>query len=433
MSEPSSNDELALEVERLRRENEQLLEFLYLVPVGLSQLDQRGDVTLASSAAAQLLMPLAERADLTNLFEILDLYAPELRNAVRLHASSHGPIVEGRRIDLRALGQMRGPAVLSVGLTKIDADRIMAIVQDVSRIVEQERAIFADQQRFRAIYEGMRDTMICTLDQEDRIDTWNASGERLLGFSSDDVVGKPLDNFVATGESKSFRRARDPRIAGWTEIEGWTQRKDRTRFWGEGVVSVLHNEEGAVRGFAVVLRDMTERKLAADRLVELATKDALTGLSNRRVFYEVAENEITRRLRYPAPLSLLMIDADRFKAINDGHGHPAGDEVLRHLASVLRAQLRRTDLAARFGGEEFVVLLPGTNAQGALVLAERIRNAVASTPVTFEERSIPYTVSIGIGEAAKDADLKTVLGAADRAVYRAKSEGRNRTVVDQEG
>ncbi len=428
MTEASAPEGTDSEAETLRKENERLLEFLYLVPVGLAEVDPLGDVALMNSSGAQLLMPLAEAPVLTNLFDVLDPYAPELRNIVRLHAEPSGVICEGRRVDLRALGRTEGPAHLAVGLVKIDAERIMAVLQDVSRTVEQERALFADRQRFRAIYEGMRDSMICTLGRDERIDSWNASGEHLFGFSADEILGSGLAALVL--DEGSHALLDQVRQAGWSEIQGWSTRKDATRFWGEGVLAALHDEQGTICGYSVVLRDLTERKLAHEKLVALATTDTLTGLANRRTFYDQADKEIARRTRYPCPLSVVMVDADRFKSVNDTHGHAAGDDVLRHLASILRATVRTTDLPARYGGEEFVILLPETNAAGAAQVAERIRAAVEQWPARSGDKIIAYTVSLGVAEAQHaTADIKAMLAAADEALYRAKSEGRNRVVT----
>ena len=384
--------------EDLRRENERLTEFLYLVPVGLAQVNALGDVALMNSTGAQLLMPLADSPALTNLFDLLDPYAPELRNLVRQHTAPSGVICEGRRVAIASVGRGRArrPVHLAVGLVKIDADRVMAVVQDISHTVEQERALFADQQRFRAIYEGMRDSMIWTLVAHE-------------------------------GERQPLERARQ---AGWSELEGWTTRKDGLRFWGEGVVATLHDEEGAISGYSVVLRDRSERKLARDKLLELATTDALTGLSNRLTFQEQGDREIVRRARYKSSLSILMIDADRFKSVNDMHGHAAGDEVLRNLASVLKSSVRATDPAARYGGEGFVVLLPETALPEAILVVERIRAAVEASNVQIDDKIIRYTISIGVSEAGGAAsDLKTMLAAADGALYRAKNEGRNRVLA----
>jgi diguanylate cyclase (GGDEF)-like protein len=164
------------------------------------------------------------------------------------------------------------------------------------------------------------------------------------------------------------------------------------------------------------------------RTAALAATDALTGLFNRRVFDVRLAEEVQRTRRFGQFFSLLLLDIDHFKRINDRHGHMFGDQVLRRLADVLRAQMREVDVVARFGGEEFVVVLPGTDATGAQQMAERLRASIAATDFAFGEQApVPVTVSVGTAsfpeDAASGADL---LAHADVALYQAKANGRNR-------
>ena len=172
------------------------------------------------------------------------------------------------------------------------------------------------------------------------------------------------------------------------------------------------------------------------RTRELALQDELTGLANRRALEQMLANEVERAQRHGRPLSILMADIDHFKAINDTHGHRAGDEVLRELARVLADKLRSIDRAARYGGEEFCVLMPDTPAEEARRVAERIRRAVeAHTFVVESEDGEPpiglrLTVSAGVAGLPEDAaTLEALVDAADRALYDAKRQGRNRVVV----
>ncbi len=162
---------------------------------------------------------------------------------------------------------------------------------------------------------------------------------------------------------------------------------------------------------------------ANDKLEALATHDALTGAKNRRAFSEKFDEEWSRARRYGTPLSVVMLDVDKFKQFNDTFGHPAGDEVLKRVASVLMAAVRGTDFLARYGGEEFVVLLPNTDAEGAMILAGRLREKIESAP--WKERAV--TASLGVSSLLPihktTADL---LQAADAALYQSKEKGRNR-------
>ncbi len=199
----------------------------------------------------------------------------------------------------------------------------------------------------------------------------------------------------------------------------------------------LDDIASAVGAFGVVLsqinertaeleREIAERQQAQAKLVELATTDSLTGLHNRRHFMETATQEFERARRYRMPLSLLMIDADRFKSINDRFGHHIGDEVLKALAMIGRRQLREIDLFARLGGEEFAVLLPQTDFVDARVVAERLRQAIAGHTVDTEQGVLNFTVSLGLSSLnPATVDLDDLLRQADVALYQAKQNGRN--------
>src|SRR5579884_742451 len=173
-----------------------------------------------------------------------------------------------------------------------------------------------------------------------------------------------------------------------------------------------------------------QKTLQQERLHGMAYTDAMTGLKNYRAFRTQLDEEVRRATRYKHPLSLLLLDLDRFKQINDRYGHQMGDRLLAHLASVLRASLRDTDLPARYGGEEFVVLCPETGAADAALVAERIRQAVERTPFQdTQDGTIGVTVSIGVATYPVDAeDEANLLRLADMALYEAKRSGRNRVV-----
>ncbi|MBI3393367.1 MAG: GGDEF domain-containing protein [Nitrospirae bacterium] len=170
------------------------------------------------------------------------------------------------------------------------------------------------------------------------------------------------------------------------------------------------------------------------KAVELASTDGLTGLANRRTFQVRLEEEIDRSERYQHPFTLMILDIDHFKKVNDTHGHPAGDVVLRELARLLKAAVRTVDFVARYGGEEFVILLPETGGTHSREIAERIRTRAAKTPVTLPDgKEISFTISLGVacypscGKAAAD-----IVDRADQALYIAKQSGRDRVCLYRE-
>jgi len=172
------------------------------------------------------------------------------------------------------------------------------------------------------------------------------------------------------------------------------------------------------------------KRLEARRLGMLAMGDELTGLPNRRALLQRLETELERARRNAQPLSVLMVDADHFKAINDTHGHAAGDQVLRHLAAMLGKALRAGDWVGRLGGEEFLAVLPDASLQHTHAIAERMREAIATAPCHTPKATVPVTVSIGAATHRGDAETSDMLlQRADGALYAAKTQGRNRVAV----
>lgn len=172
-----------------------------------------------------------------------------------------------------------------------------------------------------------------------------------------------------------------------------------------------------------------ELQTANEKLRELATKDGLTGLYNHRYFQEALEKEINRSLRNETPLSLVLLDIDDFKSINDQYGHPVGDTVLKGIAEVLKKTVRDSDLLARYGGEEFGVILPETDLKGGALLAERLRRAVEAEETTSDDYSIQTTISLGVTTYAPSTGnrgMSEFITAADKGLYHSKETGKNK-------
>ena len=405
----------------------ELLEFLYLTPVGVVKFRQNGAIRMANPMATQLLMPLAPDADMTNLYRALSNVLPDLRERV---ARFHAPC--GQLCDQLQLSAPGTGTVLTLTVHKIDPDTLMGVIQDISLAIEQETRLRDDQRRVWAIFENVRDYAIYTVDLGGRVDGWNRSLERIGGWREADVVGRPISMFFPEDDraltTDLLSRARS---AGTAELEGWRIRRDGSRFWGNTVATATPDADGQVCGYVLVTRDLTARKRMEDRLVALSITDPLTTAFNRRAGETMLADAYGLWRREGRVFSVLMVDCDHFKRVNDRWGHDAGDKVLVRLVQTCREKLRDLDTTFRWGGEEFLVLVPGANSVVSVTIAERLREAVAALVIEAPSDSITITVSIGVAEvAASDEGSPDTVRRADRAVYQAKANGRNRVVAD---
>ncbi|GCL63179.1 sensor domain-containing diguanylate cyclase [Pseudaquabacterium pictum] len=423
------------------QDHEALLQFLYMAPIGLVQARPDGEILMVNPLCAQLLMPLVPDGCLDNLFTALQAVAPDLAHRAASFQDTHGLVCEAMQLPIGACTDgAAGPQVLSLTLLKLDSERLMAVLSDITQAVQRDRALRHSQAWIHSIVSSINDYALLPLDAEGRISAWNASVERLTGHGSDQVLGRPLALFYPDGQLPPQRladRLLEADLHGWTLDEGWRMRADGSRFWGSCLIAPLHapgDQRPDERAYSLIIRDITDRREANEALRRSVLCDHLTGLANRRAFFEAAELELHRWQRQPRPLALVAFDADHFKQINDRHGHAAGDAVLRHLAAGLGATFRNLDLVARSGGEEFLVLLPGTNLDGARAAAWRLCQAVADREVLVDGVPIRCTMSAGV--AAMDAEvdgLDALIKRADLALYQAKALGRNRVECWQPG
>ncbi len=244
------------------------------------------------------------------------------------------------------------------------------------------------------------------------------------------LVGRAPDVGVSLLDGEVSRHhARFRVVDGRVEVED-LESTNGTRVNGEpihGPVDLRPGDRIAIGGHVLklVFLDPLERAFH-ETLLDLSTKDPLTGLANRASALGELQNRFGLSQRYGRPLSVVVCDLDHFKRVNDTHGHGAGDFVLHTFGERLMATLREADLAGRIGGEEFLMVLPETDLSGARPFAERLRRAIASTPVPLPGRGISVSCSLGIAErSAMDLNAGQLLARADAALYRAKAGGRD--------
>lgn len=422
------------------QELEALLQFMYLAPVGLMQVRPDGEVVMMNPRCAQWLMPLAPAGQLDNLFQALGTLAPDLAQRVAAFTEPSGRICEGLQLPVRA-GRADGPPaqVLSLTLMRLDAERLMVVLDDITEQLRRERALRQSQAWMHSVVHGAEDYALIALDGRGRIVHWNDSIGRVLGDRRAELLGRPFAALLE-GDDAARRAAetlREADASGWAFDESWMRRADGGRIWASSLVAPMHPPNTAADeggGYSLIVHDMTDRREALESLRRAMSSDHLTGLANRRAFFETGALELERCARHGLPLSVLMFDADHFKAINDGHGHAAGDAVLRHVADTLAAGFREADMVARLGGEEFAVLLPGLPLAEAQAAAERVCLQLRHTPARVGSVEIACTVSAGVAQRDGSADdLDGLLQRADFALYAAKAAGRDRVCHWQPG
>lgn len=258
--------------------------------------------------------------------------------------------------------------------------------------------------------------------------------ERLTGYTPREIRQQGFASLVQAitepaAERLTAEAIRSRRLAGTTgeyRADYLIRTKDGGRRWLADHSTPWLGRRGEVVGSLGVLVDITHRKRLEESLRVMATMDQLTGVANRRHFLELAEREASRSQRYGRPLSLVLMDIDHFKRVNDRWGHPAGDKVLEEVCRACAGALRESDLLGRLGGEEFAALLVECGQEEALAAAERLRRAVAAGRAHYQGRDIRVTLSLGAAQLGPGERLADLLARADRALYQAKAGGRDR-------
>lgn len=278
-------------------------------------------------------------------------------------------------------------------------------------------------------------------DHKSRFFLMNRACEEQWGMSFAELRGTDASQFFPPEQMEQFlakdRSIFDGRKPVEFEETFWSAAKKADRI-GYTFKLPMYDASGNPQYLVCVTLDITERKLAQAALLAsekelrvLATTDVLTELPNRRQFIARLTEEFARAQRLGnQPCSILMLDLDRFKRINDTHGHAMGDAVLQHFSRLMRKAFRNFDMTARVGGEEFAIILPGSDLAAARTSAERLREIVAKSPLVQDGKTIPVTVSIGAaGIDPNDSAADQTLIRADEALYRAKENGRNQVVI----
>jgi diguanylate cyclase (GGDEF)-like protein/PAS domain S-box-containing protein len=344
-------------------------------------------------------------------------------------------------------------------LSPLNADSTLWVAHDISNRKQAEQALQTAEANYRSIFENATVGIYQSAPRGGFLSV-NPIMARIFGYDSPEEMLSSIASiekqyYVNPADRHEFQRLLLEQ-GEVRELITENRRKDGGHIWVQENARAIKDGNGNILRYEGFITDITERKQAEDELrrakealetanldllesVErerlLACTDGLTGLCNHRYLFELAEREFHAAVRYQRSLTFLMFDMDGFKQVNDTLGHAAGDKLLVRVAQTVVAQVRASDVVARYGGDEFIVLLPHASASQALPIAERIRASVEGLRLDAshaDEEPLAITLSIGISEMQhmpSDENVERIIQRADDALYKAKRSGRNRTVI----
>jgi diguanylate cyclase (GGDEF)-like protein/PAS domain S-box-containing protein len=324
---------------------------------------------------------------------------------------------------------------MNIGVsTNQDGQKVtVGSVRDVTQQITALKELQASKDEFQAIFDHLPDVFYRT-DMQGFVTKISPSCFKHLGFTPEEMIGTKLASYYETPEER--KKIVQAIIKGGgkaTQVEAALKHKNGNIVWVSTSAYTRYGEDGTPIYIEGIARDITDRKRIEDQLVALSRTDVLTGAYNHGHFMDKSEDTIKVMKRYGHSASLIMMDLDYFKNINDQYGHHAGDMALKAFAEVCRNEIREPDIFGRLGGEEFALMLPQTPLEQARILAERIRKATAAIRLPVDDHIIGITVSIGFAAVGtKDRALENALRRADRAMYKAKKDGRNKVCEARE-
>ncbi|WP_237903516.1 diguanylate cyclase [Azospirillum brasilense] len=302
---------------------------------------------------------------------------------------------------------------------------IVGVIHDLTEGLPSE-------ERLQAILEQSPIGVSVSRRDDGKIIFVNTRFAELIGLKREDLIGRQARDYYLDRHQRERVIDRLRSYGSVTNMEVQFRRADGSSFW-----TLFTVNQAVIQGVQVNLAwiyDYTDRRNMEEALRDMASRDPLTGIYNRRSFMELARSQLARAHRFSEPMSVFVLDVDHFKRINDSYGHATGDDALRMVAGGCQAILREYDILGRLGGEEFVVVLPGATAEESRVVAERVRRHLSRMAIPGPEGRFHLTSSIGIAALDGSYDtLEKAIHRADLALYRAKREGRNRVVVYEPG
>ena len=314
---------------------------------------------------------------------------------------------------------------INVDTIEYEGNKIsLGTLHDITQKKKTQQALIQSQSDIHSILNNIPDVFY-RADIDGIITFVSPSCELELGYKPEEMIGKPMIDFYCDpSDREKILKALYEGKGKARQVHAYLRHKDGHSCWVSTNAYIRLNSDGEPIGVEGVARNMTEQKLLEDKLKKFAQIDDLTKVYNRRYFLQLCNKQLNISKRYNHSASVLMIDLDAFKKINDTYGHQYGDETLRHFAETCELHLRDSDIFGRLGGEEFAVFLPETGLEDARNLAERLRLEVKNSVLELGEKRISFSISIGVSMMNIDQDvtIERLLNQADQAMYRAKQE-----------
>ncbi len=318
------------------------------------------------------------------------------------------------------------------------ADEKFRMIQTCVEITEKKRLeeqLNLSMKRFEAVVNNAYDGII-TIDEQQNIKLFNDAAQSMFGYSEQEIVGQPLTKLLPDkyqnkhhGYVEGFKRSQVDSRPMQTRAAVQGLRKDGSEFAIEVTISKIRIADNVE--FTAVIRDISEKNQLLEELILSSRRDPLTELYNRRYFTELLNAEITRSKRFKRGFSLLMLDIDHFKSINDRFGHTCGDAALIAFSKTLTNSIREVDTSCRWGGEEFLVLLPEIPKETAMIVAEKIRQNIENLETIYEGDLIKLTVSVGLEYfSGETIEMSNMINKVDQILYKAKNTGRNKISIE---
>jgi diguanylate cyclase (GGDEF)-like protein/PAS domain S-box-containing protein len=310
---------------------------------------------------------------------------------------------------------------------------VLSVVKDITYLKAMENKLRESEERHRLLADHASD-VIWTMDIEGKFTYVSPSVEKLRGYTPEEVMKQSPEEVLCPDSLKEMQAGLEKAIKfvgikkHFNSYRGELEQpcKSGDTVWTEATVSAMYNEEGMFIGFIGVSRDIMERKKLEKEIIKLSITDKMTQLYNRLKLDEVLEKELNRSKRTNLSFAVIMMDIDYFKSINDTYGHQVGDKVLIEMASLLKKNIRATDIVGRWGGEEFLMILPATDIRGGEIIAEKLRLIIEG--YSFVD-GLNITSSFGVAVYDSDLSFDSIISRADIALYNAKESGRSRVCI----